>query len=192
MAVERVARSPILACLGDDRARSSPSPQFAIAGLFIPVSSLIADVLEIESEEIAHGDGPQLGFDCPYRARRGGAGARRIKAALAAAKARGIKLGGIRRPDYRSYLVGGNAASNVARRRRQRARALDLSPIICELRDGGRSLHGIAAELTRRAIEAPGKGPKWYPVTVRRMFTLLEEKPPAARHKGRWQKCARR
>jgi len=116
----------------------------------------------------------------------------RIKAALAAAKARGIKLGGIRRPDYRSYLVGGNAASNVARRRRQRARALDLSPIICELRDGGRSLHGIAAELTRRAIEAPGKGPKWYPVTVRRMFTLLEEKPPAARHKGRWQKCARR
>ena len=57
----------------------------------------------------------------------------------------------------------GNAASNVARRRRLRARAMDLSPIICELRDEGRSLHGTAAELTRRAIEAPGKGPKWHP-----------------------------
>ena len=105
----------------------------------------------------------------------------RIKAALAAAKARGAKQGGIRRADYRTYLVGGNAASNVARLRRAKARATDLAPLIRELRDSGMKLHAIAVELTRQHIEPPGKGMKWYPQSVRRAFLFAGEEPPLAR-----------
>ena len=108
----------------------------------------------------------------------------RSKAAAAVRKARGGKVGGAVRPDFRTYLVGGTAASNAARRRRALDRARDLSPLICELRDDGRSPHGIAVELTRRRIEPPGKGRKWYPSAVRASFVLVGERLPEPRASG--------
>ncbi len=84
-----------------------------------------------------------------------------------------------------TYLVGGNAASHAARRRRALARAKDLSPLICDLRDAGRSVHGIAVELTRRRFEPPGRCRKWYPAAVRATFALLGETPPPPQPFGR-------
>ena len=109
----------------------------------------------------------------------------RSKAAAAIRKARGAKIGGIVRPDFRTYLVGGTAASHAARRERALAKAKDLAPLICDLRDAGRSVHGIAVDLTSRRIAPPGKGRIWYPAAVRRVFALLGESTPAPRPNGR-------
>jgi DNA invertase Pin-like site-specific DNA recombinase len=103
----------------------------------------------------------------------------RTRSALAAAKARGVKVGGTRRTEWRTYFKAGSAASTAARLKRARAHALDLAPLICDLRDRGKSVNAIAAELTRMEIETPGRGSKWYASTVRRVFFLSgEEQPP--------------
>ena len=75
----------------------------------------------------------------------------RSKAAAAIWKARGAKLGGSVRPDFRTYLVGGTEASNEARRQRALARARDLSPLICQLRDAG-----LVGTRDRRRAHASG------------------------------------
>jgi hypothetical protein len=81
--------------------------------------------------------------------------------ALAAAKARGIKLGrnGAERlaPAYRAAAV---------------ERARDLAPILAELQSAGLSARQIAAELTARGIPTPA-GKRWHGQTVLRMIDRL-------------------
>ena len=80
----------------------------------------------------------------------------RTKAALAAAKARGVKHGGF----YASCLVNikaAKAASLIARRDRAIARARDLAPLIWGLVAQGNSRVAIAEELNRQNIETPRK-----------------------------------
>jgi DNA invertase Pin-like site-specific DNA recombinase len=75
---------------------------------------------------------------------------KRVKASLAVAKARGVKLGGgVRGLQDMSAAV---AASKLARCNRTRARAMDLAPIVWDLRAKGRSLTEIARELNRQGI----------------------------------------
>ena len=81
----------------------------------------------------------------------------RTKAGLAAAKARGVKLG------------GRNAQSELAERE-ARERAERLRPIFAELT--GLSAHKAADELNRRGIATP-KGGKWYAATVIRVRERL-------------------
>jgi DNA invertase Pin-like site-specific DNA recombinase len=81
----------------------------------------------------------------------------RTKASLAAAKARGVKLG------------GANAQSELAARE-ARERAEQLRPIFAELAQ--LSAHKTADELNRRGIETP-KGGKWFPATVIRVRERL-------------------
>jgi hypothetical protein len=78
----------------------------------------------------------------------------RIKAALAAAKARGVKVGGARgwSPTPESM-----AASRATRRAKMTARAMDLAPIVWDLRAKGRTQAEIAEELNRQRIETPQK-----------------------------------
>jgi DNA invertase Pin-like site-specific DNA recombinase len=84
----------------------------------------------------------------------------RTKAALAAAKARGVKLGGFR------GRAGSPASCAVARRARSAkvaARAADLAPVIAEIRSAGAaSLRAVAAALNARRIAAP-RGGMWAP-----------------------------
>jgi DNA invertase Pin-like site-specific DNA recombinase len=101
--------------------------------------------------------------------------AERTRVALAAAKARGVKLGRPTRADWRAHFKQGNAASTAARLKRARARALDLAPMVCDLRDRGKSIGAIAVELTRMEIETLSGGSKWYPAAVRRVFFLSGE-----------------
>jgi DNA invertase Pin-like site-specific DNA recombinase len=88
----------------------------------------------------------------------------RTKAALAAAKARGVKLGGFR------GRAGSPAACASARRARSAkvaARTADLAPVIAEIRAGGAaSLRAIADALNLRRIGAPRGGP-WAAAQVR-------------------------
>jgi DNA invertase Pin-like site-specific DNA recombinase len=80
----------------------------------------------------------------------------RTKVALAAAKARGVKLG--------------NQALADANKAEAAARDAGLRPVLVEL--AGKSLRAIAAELSARSIAAP-RGGAWSAVTVMRAMKRL-------------------
>lgn len=89
----------------------------------------------------------------------------RTKAALAAAKARGAKLGGNRGGD----LSKGSAAAAAARTAASRARHQKVRQAIDALRaTGATSLRQIAAELDRQGVITP-RGGQWSANQVRRV-----------------------
>jgi DNA invertase Pin-like site-specific DNA recombinase len=100
----------------------------------------------------------------------------RTRAALAAAKARGVRLGN---PTARiaSQARAGARASAVVRSRAAQSRAVDLRPILedqraaalAEGRPGG--LRAVAGYLNERGIPGP-RGGRWHGNTVRRIMTL--------------------
>jgi DNA invertase Pin-like site-specific DNA recombinase len=91
----------------------------------------------------------------------------RTKAALAAARARGVKLG--TPANLRNQAAGGERG-RAARTRIASERAADLVPIIAYLRAAGVvSLRAMAADLNRRGIPAP-RGGEWSAVQVKRIL----------------------
>ncbi len=97
----------------------------------------------------------------------------RTKAALAAARARGVKLGrpGNFTPEGRLL---GSRRGNEARSAKAAARARDLAPVIDEMHaDGTTSLHGMAAVLNDTGVPAP-RGGRWQASQVRRVLALVD------------------
>ena len=88
----------------------------------------------------------------------------RTKAALEAAKARGVKLGRhgaeVLAPMYRNEA---------------RQRANDLKPIIEELKAKGYSLARMATELSKRKVPTP-RGGRWDHSSVRNVMQRLDER----------------
>ncbi len=98
----------------------------------------------------------------------------RTKAALAAAKARGVRLGN---PNGAAHLREGcRAAAAVGAQARHLAaiaRASAVAPILDELAAIGiRSASAVARELNERGVPSPS-GAAWYPQQVRRSLRLL-------------------
>jgi DNA invertase Pin-like site-specific DNA recombinase len=94
----------------------------------------------------------------------------RTKAALKAARERGVTLGG-RRGSHRIEEHGdaGRLRSAEVRAARSAARAGEINTIIGDLRSGGvTSLNGLAAALNDRSIPAP-RGGQWSAGQVRRV-----------------------
>ncbi len=90
--------------------------------------------------------------------------AKRTKDALAAAKARGVKLGGFRagaRVDHRQ--------GTEALQKRAEAFAAGVGPMIVEMRQAGSSLRQIAADLTARGIRTSRDG-AWSADAVRQVL----------------------
>src|SRR4051794_11222208 len=100
----------------------------------------------------------------------------RTRAALAAAKARGVRLGN---PANLHNQLDGSAKGNAAKAARADKRAADLLPVIAPLKAGGASLRQIADALTRRGIPAP-RGGTWNAVAVKRILDRQggQKKPP--------------
>lgn len=94
----------------------------------------------------------------------------RTKAALAAAKARGVKLGG----DRGAVISAEARAKGVAvRKARASGRAADLTAIVAEIRAAGAtSLREIAAGLNARGVPA-ARGGEWGAVQVRRVLARM-------------------
>lgn len=105
----------------------------------------------------------------------------RTKAALAAAKARGVKLGG----DRGATLSPEAKAKGVAAlKARADSRAADLAPIVAELRaSGATSLRSLAAGLNRAGI-APSRGTAWSPMAVSRTLARIDTLPSPSPHHG--------
>ncbi len=101
----------------------------------------------------------------------------RTKAAWAAMKARGrqpaVQLRGTR-VSRREDLH----AAWAAQRKREMARAVAMAPLLRELRDRGKSLHGVAVELTRLEIETPRGGRAWSRESVARLFVWSGQAQP--------------
>jgi DNA invertase Pin-like site-specific DNA recombinase len=95
----------------------------------------------------------------------------RTKAALAAAKARGVRLGGDRGGVIASQAAKGNQASAVIRSAKAEKRASDLLPVIEQVRkDGATSLRQIASKLNELRIPA-ARGGEWSAVQVQRILS---------------------
>jgi DNA invertase Pin-like site-specific DNA recombinase len=91
----------------------------------------------------------------------------RTKAALAAAKRRGVQLGGYRGTTMTKAM---RKAASEAITKRAKARAADLTPTITELQAAGAtSLRAIAAGLNERGIPA-ARGGQWSAVQVARVL----------------------
>lgn len=99
----------------------------------------------------------------------------RTRAALSAAKARGVTLG--RRPGFRPEGMpdakAGAAASAAVRVQAANRAAGQVAPVIRELEGAGLSLNAIAAELNRRGVSTP-RGGAWTATAVRRVLARLE------------------
>ncbi|CAA2157069.1 DNA-invertase hin [Methylobacterium brachiatum] len=92
----------------------------------------------------------------------------RTRAALAQAKARGVKLGGDRGHMPR-IAAQGRTASLAVRQGKAKARAADLLPVIAEIRSAGATtLTAVADTLNARDIPT-ARGGQWSPVQVRRV-----------------------
>jgi DNA invertase Pin-like site-specific DNA recombinase len=96
----------------------------------------------------------------------------RTKAALAAAKARGVKLGN---PHLRAGSPHQARMAATAKSARAMARAADLRPVIAEVRAAGiATLSGIAKALTARGVPTPSGRGAWSPATVMRLDRRVE------------------
>jgi len=84
----------------------------------------------------------------------------RTKAALAALKAKGVKLGN------RTNLADAAREGQRANRAKAKAFAAKVFPTIEKLRDRGKSLREIAAELNALGVRT-ARGGQWYAATVR-------------------------
>jgi DNA invertase Pin-like site-specific DNA recombinase len=95
----------------------------------------------------------------------------RTKAALAAAKARGQKLGGVRstKLNDEARAMGRSVLTKLAT-----DKAADYAPVIRELQANGvTSLAGIAAALNERGIPTPRGQGTWQAVQVGRVLARL-------------------
>lgn len=93
----------------------------------------------------------------------------RTKAALAAAKARGKKLGG-----YRGHSVEPKLGT-IARQQKADVRAKDLAPVISEIRAAGAtSLAAVAKALNERGVPTARDG-KWSPTKVSRVISRISK-----------------
>lgn len=91
----------------------------------------------------------------------------RTKAALAAAKARGVALGG-----FRGYVPTEADRTKAAQAKREKARRTDLLPVIEAIRAKGiTSLNGIANALNEQNIPT-ATGKRWQAIQVKRMLEL--------------------
>ncbi|MGN6357622.1 MAG: recombinase family protein [Novosphingobium sp.] len=98
----------------------------------------------------------------------------RTKAALAAAKARGVRLGNPNGAAAIRRAAKGTEAALEAVRANAASRAEDYAETLADVRAGGAtSLAAMAAELNTRGIVTP-RGGRWHPSSVRNLVGRLE------------------
>ena len=92
----------------------------------------------------------------------------RTQAALAAAKARGVKLGN---PQLKAGNADSAKAAAAASSAQAKARAADVLPFVHAAQKAGAStLQAVADAMTARGIPTPGGRGSWHPATVARIL----------------------
>lgn len=97
----------------------------------------------------------------------------RTKAALGAAKRRGVTLGAQDHQQIAKHAAKGNRASRVALKAQADTFAADVLPIIRDIQAAGETtLLGIASQLNQRGIQTARRG-QWHASTVRAVLGRL-------------------
>lgn len=97
----------------------------------------------------------------------------RTKDALAAAKRKGVKLGGDRAGNFETIAAAGRIAGNAARSKASKDRSADLAPTLADLRaNGATSLRDLAAGLNERGFTT-ARGGAWSAVQVSRVLATI-------------------
>lgn len=133
---------------------------------------LVAADVEVEFCDLPNTDGPvgkfMLRQMLSVAELEAGMIAERTKKALAAAKARGVRLGGDR-GNLATDNAKGRVASLKVRQDQAARRGADLAPIIAEIRAAGAvTLQAVADALNARGIPT-ARGGSWSPVQVQRV-----------------------
>jgi DNA invertase Pin-like site-specific DNA recombinase len=71
------------------------------------------------------------------------------------------------------FISGLGAERGMRYKAEAKARAIELAPILRDLKQQGLSLRGMAAELTKRRVPTP-RGGAWHPQLVARVLERLE------------------
>jgi len=96
----------------------------------------------------------------------------RTKTALAAAKARGVKLGN---PNLQPGNPEQARAAAAIKAAQAETKAADLRPVITEIRAASvATLDGLAKALTARGVSSPSGGAVWHRSGVHRLLRRLE------------------
>lgn len=97
----------------------------------------------------------------------------RTKAALQAARERGVVLG---KPENLTNRGAGTIRSAAVRSAAADARVRDLGPVVAEIMAAGSSsLNAIAKALTERAIPTPAGRSSWSPTQVKNLLARLDD-----------------
>ncbi len=136
------------------------------------ISALMESGVEFEAVDLPQANKLTVHIMAAMAEHEAAAISARTKAALAAAKARGTRLGGYRW-DIQTVATKGNAESIRVRSGKATKRASDLLPVIDAIRaEGASSLRQIAAVLNERKIPTPrGKG-EWSAGQVSRVLQV--------------------
>ena len=128
--------------------------------------------------EMPHASKLEIGIRAVVAEEEGRAISERTKAALAAAKRRGVKLG-----TYARELARQNKAAAAEHARK-------LAPIVAEIRAGGaQTIRAVAGELNRRGVPS-ARGARWHVPAVFRLLRLIDG--PRRRRAKRTRQTARR
>jgi DNA invertase Pin-like site-specific DNA recombinase len=133
------------------------------------ISALMESGVDFEAVDLPQANKLTVHIMAAMAEYEAGAISARTKAALAAAKARGTKLGG-HRWDIQTVARKGNSASAKVRAEQSSKRASDLEPVVNAIRaEGATSLRQIAAALNNQKIPT-ARGGEWSAVQVQRLL----------------------
>lgn len=136
------------------------------------MGTLVAAGVEVEFCDLPNTEGPVGRFVLRQMLAvaelEAGMIAERTRKALAAAKARGVKLGGDR-GNLSAVSEKGRLAGLAVRQAKAKQRAADLSGILAEIQETVTSANGIANALNERGVPT-ARGGRWTSVQVSRIL----------------------
>jgi len=128
------------------------------------IANLLESGVEVTAADMPEANRFVLHIMAAVAEQEGRAISERTKAALAAAKVRGVKLGWAI-PERASEQARASRKGVMVNKALADSHAANVLPVIEQIRVGGTSLRQIAAELNERGIKTV-RGGKWYAATV--------------------------
>lgn len=142
------------------------------------ISNLLEGGVEVTAADMPEANRFMLHVMAAVAEHEGQAISERTKAALAAAKARGVKLGWAM-PERKQDQKRASARSAAVRKARADTFAANILPVIRGLQEQGLSLRGVAQALNDRGVKT-ARGGQWYATTVRNIIVAENHAEAAA------------
>lgn len=137
------------------------------------ISNLLEGGVEVTAADMPEANRFMLHVMAAVAEHEGQAISERTKAALAAAKTRGVKLGWAM-PERKQEQQRASARSAAVRKAKAATFAVNILPAIRSLQEQGLSLRGVAQALNDRGVKT-ARGGQWYATTVRNIIVAKSD-----------------